>query len=123
MNKYTRLAMYSSLILFFLFLYGCAQPKTIGNVSPDANTEYPEETTGRKNAAPKMSGEKIYVFGKRTPVIFPHKQHQDAQIACSECHTGNVAKMMAIDKDTGHYYCISCHRASNLGAKCAICHS
>ena len=86
---------------------------------------------------------------KPKPAIFPHKKHQDAGIACADCHHGAAdgkqtpyVEGMKIEKceschnkgaglgpktstykDVAHTNCKGCHKAEAKGpTKCAGCH-
>ncbi|MFZ5766377.1 MAG: cytochrome c3 family protein [Thermodesulfobacteriota bacterium] len=87
---------------------------------------------------------------KPKPAVFPHKKHQDAGLACGECHHGKGAdgkktdytdgmkiekceschnkaaglpKEVATFKDAAHTNCKGCHQTMGKGpTKCAECH-
>jgi len=135
MQKFGIESLYLSLTLL-LSITGCAPSHGVGNADAalaeaavaNPKLDYHETTglyDGQKSGkmAPKMNGKAFYVFGEKMPVAFPHERHQDAGIACSECHTDNVSKLMAINKDTGHDYCVSCHRQRNMDITCGSCHT
>ncbi|MBI2932567.1 MAG: cytochrome c3 family protein [Planctomycetes bacterium] len=56
-------------------------------------------------------------------VIFSHKTHQAAKLACSECHAGiehseAVTENVRVGKDA----CMTCHARRGKSNDCAVCH-
>jgi hypothetical protein len=123
-------------LTLLLSIAGCAPADGVGTTDAalaeaavaSRKLDYNENTglyDGLKSGrmVPKMNGKVFYVFGGKMPVTFPHERHQAAEIACSECHTGKVSKMMATNQDAGHEYCVSCHRQRNIDITCGSCHT
>lgn len=116
----------------FAFLAGFAVPAISSDAGPESITL---EST-------------IDVAAKPKPAVFPHKKHQDAGLACGECHHGAadgkqvpyvdgdaVAKCESCHnkaaglgpktssfKDVAHTNCKGCHKEKGVDNKCATCH-
>ncbi|MBI5556116.1 MAG: cytochrome c3 family protein [Deltaproteobacteria bacterium] len=118
----------------FAFLAGFAAFSSAADKGPETLTL---QSTVDKSDKPK-------------PATFPHKKHQDAGLACGECHHGKGAdgkqaaytdgmkiekceschnkaagmpKEAATFKDAAHTNCKGCHQKGGKGpTKCPECH-
>jgi hypothetical protein len=66
----------------------------------------------------------IITFGKDSPVVFPHKEHQTNLGGCTECHgTKDPGPIDKPSKEWAHITCIGCHSENKAGpVECDGCH-
>jgi hypothetical protein len=61
--------------------------------------------------------------GKKDPVTFNHKAHQDALKDCKKCHEKGPGKIEGFGKDYAHKACKGCHTEMGKGpTSCGACH-
>lgn len=61
--------------------------------------------------------------GKKDPVKFNHKSHQEALKDCKKCHEKGPGKIEGFGKDFAHKTCKGCHAEMGKGPKgCGECH-
>lgn len=67
----------------------------------------------------------IITFGKDSPVVFPHKEHQMNLGGCTECHgTKDPGPIAKFSNDWAHVTCIGCHSENKVGpVECSGCHT
>ena len=75
-------------------------------------------------ASPIQAGN-IITFGKDSPVVFPHKQHQKSLGECTECHGAKEPGPIALfGEKWAHDNCTGCHSANKSGpVECSGCHT
>ena len=91
-------------------------------------------TDVNKLVTEKDKSDNIYRTNEQvTPVYMSHEEHQDAKVACVECHhkNGNDDRIKQCaqchrgtqGRDVMHEACISCHIARKQGpVQCQDCH-
>jgi hypothetical protein len=61
--------------------------------------------------------------GKKEPVTFNHKMHQEMLKDCKKCHEKAPGKIEGFGKDFAHKTCKGCHAEMGKGPKsCGECH-
>lgn len=61
--------------------------------------------------------------GKKEPVAFNHKAHQELLKDCKKCHEKAPGKIEGFGKDFAHKTCKGCHTEMGKGPKsCGECH-
>lgn len=67
----------------------------------------------------------VKTFGKNSPVVFPHKQHQEILGGCTECHGAkDPGPIEQFGEKWAHTTCKGCHSENKTGpVECSGCHT
>lgn len=67
--------------------------------------------------------QRVYGWPEEAHVLFKHRPHFDAGVACRTCH-GDVASMSVAERAVSHTmsFCVDCHEQEQASIDCMACH-